>query len=262
MLFTFAGSTHTKYTNYLLDTVCTLELESTPTLYEAILASTVVNLSGKPGSFMAADLMQEHFNRLLQTIVQKKGAEYGDKYIRETISRNLHHLARVKLDLRRGIELERRAGHHSAPHQNRELLLLLCEYRADRLHHWYISGRISKTDRDDFSRGYSKLEAILQRRHQSGLGQMGEPDAMEPEGERGEGVDANFASTGPGFEHPDLGFSELHDGQMMDMPDFSSDHGGLRIVDGELDGSGNEGIYLQLVGPDGDFIDSLLFSSS
>jgi hypothetical protein len=76
MLFMFAGSSHSKYTNYLLKTMCNLELESGPALQEAILKSTVVSLSGKPGSFTAADLMQEYFNRLLEAIVEKKGVEY------------------------------------------------------------------------------------------------------------------------------------------------------------------------------------------
>ena len=43
MLFTFAGSSHSKYTNYLLEMVCSLKLESSPELRDAILRSTVVN---------------------------------------------------------------------------------------------------------------------------------------------------------------------------------------------------------------------------
>ncbi|KAH9943828.1 hypothetical protein B0H21DRAFT_864932 [Amylocystis lapponica] len=37
MLFTFAGSSHSKYTSYLLETICSLELESSPELRETIL---------------------------------------------------------------------------------------------------------------------------------------------------------------------------------------------------------------------------------
>ena len=53
MLFTFAGSSHSKYTNYLLEMVCSLELESNPELCDAILHSTVVDLTGKEGRFSA-----------------------------------------------------------------------------------------------------------------------------------------------------------------------------------------------------------------
>jgi hypothetical protein len=72
MLFTFAGSSHQKYANYLLETVCNLELESGTELRDAILKSMLVSLSGKEGSFSAADFIQEYFNRLLEAIVEKK----------------------------------------------------------------------------------------------------------------------------------------------------------------------------------------------
>jgi hypothetical protein len=39
MLFTFAGSSHSKYVTYLLEFVTTLEMESTPLLRDAILRS-------------------------------------------------------------------------------------------------------------------------------------------------------------------------------------------------------------------------------
>jgi len=67
---------------YLLEVVCRLELESSPALREAVLRTTLVNLSGREGSFTAADLMQEYFNQLLEAIVEKKGVEYDDFFIR------------------------------------------------------------------------------------------------------------------------------------------------------------------------------------
>ena len=61
MLFTFVGSSHPKYANYLLETVCNLELESGAELCDAILKSMLVSLSGKEGSFSTADFIQEYF---------------------------------------------------------------------------------------------------------------------------------------------------------------------------------------------------------
>jgi hypothetical protein len=101
----FTGSSHSKYTTYLLKTICNLEMESGPALQETILKSTLVNLTGQAGSFTAADLMQEYFNRLLEAIVEKKGIEYRHTFIQEVVSRNLHHFAWIKLDLRNGIGL-------------------------------------------------------------------------------------------------------------------------------------------------------------
>jgi len=77
MLFTFAGSSHTKYTTYLLEFLTTFELESSEALQMTVLNSMLVNLSGKAGGFSAGDIIQEFFNRLLEAIIERKGADFG-----------------------------------------------------------------------------------------------------------------------------------------------------------------------------------------
>ena len=89
MLFTFAGSSHSNYTGYLLEMIVKLELESSPKLKQAILRLSLINLTGKEGHFSAGDFIQEYFNRLLEAVVQKKGVEYGDHFVRNIWSRNL-----------------------------------------------------------------------------------------------------------------------------------------------------------------------------
>ena len=81
MLFTFAGSSHSNYTGYLLEMIVKLELESSPELKQALLRLSLVNLTGKEGHFSAGDFIQEYFNRLLEAVVQKKGVEYGDHFV-------------------------------------------------------------------------------------------------------------------------------------------------------------------------------------
>ncbi|EGN93672.1 hypothetical protein SERLA73DRAFT_63629, partial [Serpula lacrymans var. lacrymans S7.3] len=66
MLFTFAGSTHTKYATYLLKMICNLELECSPELKDAILSNWLVNLEGLPSKFYGGDFMQEYYNDILQ----------------------------------------------------------------------------------------------------------------------------------------------------------------------------------------------------
>ncbi|KAH9949518.1 hypothetical protein B0H21DRAFT_672644, partial [Amylocystis lapponica] len=134
MLFTFAGSTHTKYTSYLLETIANLELESSPALRDAILDSLLVNLTGRPGHFMAGDLMQEHFNRLLQAIAERKGTEYSNHFLRDVVSRNLHHMARLQHDMKEGVGLSRCSGHHLNPKAVAELKILDHEYQEHELH--------------------------------------------------------------------------------------------------------------------------------
>ncbi|KAI0746872.1 hypothetical protein C8Q80DRAFT_1321778 [Daedaleopsis nitida] len=134
MLFTFAGTSHSRYTTYLLEFICALELESSTKLRETVLKSLLVNLSGEPGRFAPADLIQEYFNRLLQTIAERKGAEYNTHFVRNIVSRNLHHLARLRDDFYEGVGLAERSGRHCKPHKDAELRILLKEYKLQQLH--------------------------------------------------------------------------------------------------------------------------------
>lgn len=161
MLFTFAGSPHSKYTSYLLEFITSIELESSAELRESTLASMLINLSGDPGRFAAADLIQEYFNRLLQAIAERKGAEYHDRFLRSVVSRNLHHLARLCDDLKKGVGLESRSGHHSAPQLRSELERLLEEYKHAELHS-RRPGRTYSAGEDnvrptDYQRGLANL---------------------------------------------------------------------------------------------------------
>ncbi|TEB22269.1 hypothetical protein FA13DRAFT_1600942, partial [Coprinellus micaceus] len=134
LLFSFAGSSHTKYCTYMLEVVTRFELETPEDMVETILKATLVNLTGLPGSCMASDIMQEYFNRLLEAIIEKKGIDYGNPLARNIISPNLAHFARIKLNLRSGVGLAPRSGKHSAPHQNPEMLKLMKAYMQHELH--------------------------------------------------------------------------------------------------------------------------------
>jgi hypothetical protein len=68
MLFTFAGSPHSNYTVYFLEMITKLEWESSPDLKSALLAISLVNLTGREGSFAAGDTIQEYFNRILEVL--------------------------------------------------------------------------------------------------------------------------------------------------------------------------------------------------
>ncbi|KAG1750427.1 uncharacterized protein EDB91DRAFT_1244005 [Suillus paluster] len=161
MLFTFAGSSHSKYVTYLLEFITTLEMESTPLLRDAILRSLLVNISGQAGSFMAVDFLQEYLNRLLQAIVERKGMDYGERYIRTVIARNLHHFARVKTEFGRdGLDLSACSGRHATPHLRAEVRKLLEEYQQYELHFRHPGRQIDPLDPatfDDFHQGVARL---------------------------------------------------------------------------------------------------------
>ncbi|KAH9944315.1 uncharacterized protein BXZ73DRAFT_87256 [Epithele typhae] len=134
MLFTFAGSPGSRYPNYLLTFITALELESSIDLRHSILASLVVNLKGQPGKFTAADLVEEYFNRLLQAIAERKGAEYNTKFMRHTVSRNLYHLSRLCNDMNESVGLAMRSGRHTAPRRLADIRILTDEFRRQQLH--------------------------------------------------------------------------------------------------------------------------------
>lgn len=134
MVFSFAGSSHSKYTYYLLEMITDLELESSHDLRDNLLKCTLVNLSGQEGHWSAGDFVQEYFNRLLEAIVQRKGIEYGDTFIRKTWARNLHHIARLKLSWLDGVGLKRRSSKHRGAKTEAELRILLKLYKECELH--------------------------------------------------------------------------------------------------------------------------------
>lgn len=167
MLFTFAGSSHKKYVTYLLETIVTLELESGPELRHAILTSMLINFTGQPGKFCGADFFQEYLNRLLEAIVERKGTEYGSKYIRKVIALNLHHFARIKTAYgREAVGLKPRAVHHTKPHQKPEVKKLLQVYQEHELHSFRPGRKIDEYDReiDDYATGVNYLQGTKLKR--------------------------------------------------------------------------------------------------
>ncbi|KAF8172930.1 hypothetical protein K438DRAFT_1772364 [Mycena galopus ATCC 62051] len=67
-----AGSTHSNYMNYLLETIINLELESSAGLKEALLLCMLFNLVGLAGHFEEGDYIVEFFNRLLEAVSKHK----------------------------------------------------------------------------------------------------------------------------------------------------------------------------------------------
>ncbi|KAJ7148144.1 hypothetical protein C8R43DRAFT_952750 [Mycena crocata] len=134
MVFTFAGSSHGKYTNYMLKMICDLELESSPALKDATLLTTVLSAKGQGGDFGACNIFQEWLNHCLDPIVQRKDADYGADHIREIWSRNIKDIHDLKKDYRDGVGLAKRSGKHKKPHERPEVKTLLHKYRTTQLH--------------------------------------------------------------------------------------------------------------------------------
>lgn len=158
MVFTFAGTTHTNYTAYLLETITKLEMECSDELKKALLHLSLVNLTGRKGRFSAGDYIQEYFNRLLEAVVQRKGVDYGSSFIRNVWSRNLAQIARLKTTWLGGVGLASHAARHTGAKTAAEVRILLDVYRETELH-TLRPGRIFdvKLLVDDFTNGFTKL---------------------------------------------------------------------------------------------------------
>jgi hypothetical protein len=95
---------------------------------------------------------------LIEAVVDRKGVEFGDNFICNVISRNLHHFARIKLDLRAGIGLAERSGRHKEPHTKPEVNILLETYRKAKLHCRRPGRAYNELNTDNFTRGINKLQ--------------------------------------------------------------------------------------------------------
>jgi hypothetical protein len=157
MLFTFAGSTHSNYLNYVLETIINLELEPSPGLKEALLLCLLVNIRGLAGHFEEGDYVVEFFNRLLEDIVQHKNAQFDDSFIRNVVSRNLRHIAELKLAWRTSTGMAAKSHVHSDPHTKPEMRTLLKLYRTEELHSRRLGRQIDDRNTDDFAKGLKKL---------------------------------------------------------------------------------------------------------
>ena len=172
-----------------------------------------MNISGRPGAFTPADVMQEFFNRLLEAIIEKKGAEYGDTFIRDVISRNLHHFARIKTDLREGVELGKRSGRHSVPHVNPEIRTLLQVYKDCELHKRRPGRVYEDTDKDDFQKGFIKLGSggkLKKWIFDTTTSRNLTADAQLEDTE-----DSGYIDTDIEVQPPPLGYREVIDGKLV-----------------------------------------------
>jgi hypothetical protein len=240
--------------------VCSLELESSPELREAELRGLLVNLSGKAGAFTTGDTLQEFFNRLLEAVVDRKGAEFGDNFIRNIISRNLHHFARIKLDLRAGVGLTERSGRHKDPHTKPEVVILLEVYRKAELHRRRPGRAYNDKDTDNFTRGINKLRRgtlakwIADTTSTRGLnitaavGSSSQDADLETSGEEGDSSsgdenedieDETEGSRAPITKSVTMGLMQMVDGELLVQ---TTDFADIDDLFGELDGdnSGEE----------------------
>ncbi|OSC96922.1 hypothetical protein PYCCODRAFT_1335561, partial [Trametes coccinea BRFM310] len=166
MMFKFEGSSHSKYGTYLLEQLCSLELESSDVLRSTFLKNWLVNPSGEPGKTLEGDLFEEHVNLILEESITRKDAEWDNTFLREVISPNACHFIELKNLWGIGVGLSKRRGHHPEPHSRPEIRRLLETYNEEELH-LFRKGRSypdSPLAVNTFSEGIKNLEKKKLRR--------------------------------------------------------------------------------------------------
>ncbi|KAJ3779945.1 hypothetical protein GGU10DRAFT_397899 [Lentinula aff. detonsa] len=128
MTFTFAGSSHTKYTNYLLEMICNFELKASPELREFFLENWLISSNGR--TFEPGDLFQEQLQDEL-------------------------------------LGLTARSGNHIAPSQIADIRKLMSMYQREELHLFQKGRQYEEADSlrvDDHGRGVlSLMEGRLEK---------------------------------------------------------------------------------------------------
>ncbi|PBK85144.1 hypothetical protein ARMGADRAFT_1048108 [Armillaria gallica] len=162
MIFTFAGSLHTKYTGYLLEMVCNFELEAGPNLRELFFKNWLVCPSGIPGHFMAGGLLQEQLQDELYEHIQSKDSRFDENYIRNIITPNMYQFMRVKKDIQESLGLCTRSGHHITPSKSADLHKLISIYQSNEVHRFqkgrtYAEANVWRVD--DLGHGVQSLQA-------------------------------------------------------------------------------------------------------
>jgi len=165
MLVTFAGSSHTKYTSYLLDTIGFLECDTDRGFRTMFLENWLVNLSGEMGRYIEKDLMQEHHNEVLEERMKKQGMSWDSKQMRDIHSRTVQHIERIKKELRPALALSPKGWKHPKPHDRPEIKILLDIYHTAQLHTFRRGRQYQSTANfvTDFSQGMDRLEARLDK---------------------------------------------------------------------------------------------------
>ncbi|KAJ7792476.1 hypothetical protein B0H14DRAFT_2623860 [Mycena olivaceomarginata] len=244
MLFTFGGSTHSNYLNYVLETIMNLELECSPGLKIALLRGLIWNLSGLPGHCEEGDFIVEFFNRLLEDVVEHKSAQFDDIFIRNIISRNLRHIAELKVAWRAGVGMDKKAQKHAEPHTMPEMRTLLKVYRDRELHSRRLTRQIDDRDTDDFARGVTKLRegalqtSVTKTAHSRQVLRIDTPISPVGSGKPSDQQDSDSDDSGSEAESSESDSSESESSSEDDSDTegerFYATRGSAYLIDGEL----------------------------
>ncbi|KAJ3771380.1 hypothetical protein FB446DRAFT_609077, partial [Lentinula raphanica] len=131
MTFSFAGSSHTKYTGYLLEMICNFELESTPKLKNFFLNNWLVSSNGH--TYEAGDLFQEQLQDELYEHINHDQS-FDNLHVRERLAPNVYYFKQTKKAHHAYLGLASRSGSHASPSRMADIRKLMAHYQQEELH--------------------------------------------------------------------------------------------------------------------------------
>ncbi|KAJ3772098.1 hypothetical protein FB446DRAFT_644050 [Lentinula raphanica] len=128
MTFTFAGSSHTKYTGYLLEMVCNFELEASPELRGYFFNNWLISTNGR--TYEPGDLFQEQLQEEIYEHVDHDQG-FDSLHTRARISPNVYRFKQSKVDDHAGLGLAARSRNHYAPSRLADIRKLMSRYQLE-----------------------------------------------------------------------------------------------------------------------------------
>ncbi|KAJ3973396.1 hypothetical protein EV361DRAFT_770638, partial [Lentinula raphanica] len=157
MTFTFAGSSHTKYTGYLLEMICNFELEASPKLRNYFFNNWLISTNGR--TYEPGDLFQEQLQEEIYEHVDHDQG-FDSPHTRTRISPNVFRFKKSKVDNHTGLGLAARSGNHHAPSRLADIRKLMSRYQMEEVHRFRRGRQYEEVDSrrvDDHGRGIASL---------------------------------------------------------------------------------------------------------
>ncbi|KAJ3763075.1 hypothetical protein EV360DRAFT_34256 [Lentinula raphanica] len=157
MTFSFAGSSHTKYTGYLLEMICNFELESTPKLKNFFLNNWLISSNGY--TYEAGDLFQEQLQDELYEHINHDQS-FDNVHVRERLAPNVYQFKQTKKEHNADLGLASRSGNHAAPSRMADIRKLMIHYQQQEVHLFRQGRQYGEAERDrvdDHKRGVTSL---------------------------------------------------------------------------------------------------------
>lgn len=108
----FLAGQQSKYGNELLDIRCGMLAEWNEELQRVVRSNWVINPWGKKDKWLALDEMMEELVRAMKEQFSPGGSDDMDSFTRKTVCRCIIYFMAIKEDIRHGLGLRRRSGHH------------------------------------------------------------------------------------------------------------------------------------------------------